>query len=202
MLDHFDLLAPIYDLVIPPPDPARLRHLLRLPTDGRMLEAGGGTGRVSSRLLPLVGTLVINDLSAPMLKEAQQKGALQPVQSYVERLPFPDGSFERVFAVDALHHFNDHDTAVGELLRVLGEGGRLVIEEPDIRRFPVKIVALLEKLALMNSHFLSEDKILALVASHGYEAQIGCLSDFATCVVVDKGPQERPRSEESRERGS
>ena len=202
MLDHFDLLAPIYDLVIPPPDPARLRHLLRLPTDGRMLEAGGGTGRVSSRLLPLVGTLVINDLSAPMLKEAQQKGALQPVQSYVERLPFPDGSFERVFAVDALHHFNDHDTAVGELLRVLGEGGRLVIEEPDIRRFPVKVVALLEKLALMNSHFLSEDKILALVASHGYEAQIGCLSDFATCVVVDKGPQERPRSEESRERGS
>jgi len=137
-----------------------------------------------------------------MRKEAQQKGALQPVQSYVERLPFPDGSFERVFAVDALHHFNDHDTAVGELLRVLGEGGRLVIEEPDIRRFPVKIVALLEKLALMNSHFLSEDKILALVASHGYEAQIGCLSDFATCVVVDKGPQERPRSEESRERGS
>lgn len=187
MLDHFDLLAPIYDLVIPPPDPARLRHLLRLPTEGRMLEAGGGTGRVSSRLLPLVGTLVVNDLSAPMLKEAQQKGALQPVQSYVERLPFPDGSFERVFAVDALHHFDDHNTAVGELLRVLGEGGRLVIEEPDIRRFPVKIVALLEKLALMNSHFLSEDEIRALIASHGYDAQIGCLSDFATCVVVDKG---------------
>jgi len=186
MLDHFDLLAPIYDLVIPPPDPTRLRHLLRLPTQGRMLEAGGGTGRVSSLLLPLVGTLVINDLSAPMLKEAQQKGALHPVQSYVERLPFPDESFDRVFAVDAFHHFDDHRTAVGELLRVLRSDGRLVIEEPDIRRFPVKIVALLEKLALMKSHFLTENEIRAMVASHGLAAQIGCISDFATCVVVDK----------------
>jgi demethylmenaquinone methyltransferase/2-methoxy-6-polyprenyl-1,4-benzoquinol methylase len=186
MLDHFDLLAPIYDLVIPPPDPARLRQLLRLPTEGLMLEAGGGTGRVSSLLVPLVGTLVINDLSAPMLKEAQRKGPLHPVQSYVERLPFPDVSFDRVFAVDALHHFDDHHAAVGELLRVLRPGGRLVIEEPDIRRFPVKLIALLEKLALMNSHFLPAERIRSLVASQGLDAQIGCISDFATCVVVDK----------------
>ena len=186
MLDHFDLLAPIYDWVIPPPDPERLRRLLRLPITGTMLEAGGGTGRVSSRLASLVGTLVINDLSAPMLREAQQKGPLRPVQSYVERLPFPDASFDRVFAVDALHHFDDHRAAVGELLRVLRSGGRLVIEEPDIRRFPVKIVALLEKLALMNSHFLSDDEIRSLVESFGLAPQVGCLSDFATCVVVDK----------------
>jgi demethylmenaquinone methyltransferase/2-methoxy-6-polyprenyl-1,4-benzoquinol methylase len=186
LLDHFDLLAPIYDIVIPPPDPVRLRRLLRLPTEGRMLEAGGGTGRVSSRLTPLVGTLVINDLSAPMLKEAQRKGMLHPVQSYVERLPFPDGSFDRVFAVDALHHFDDHHKAVGELLRVLRLKGRLVIEEPDIKRWPVKLIALLEKLTLMHSHFLPAERIRALVASHGLDAQIGCISDFATCIVVDK----------------
>ncbi|MFO7741869.1 MAG: class I SAM-dependent methyltransferase [Anaerolineae bacterium] len=186
MIDHFDFLAPIYDIVIPPADPARLRDLLRLPTRGRVLEAGGGTGRVSSRLLPLVGTLVINDLSRPMLQQAQAKGALLPVQSYVERLPFPDASFDRVFAVDALHHFDDHHAAVGELLRVLVPGGRLVIEEPDIKRFPVKVIALFEKLALMRSHFLTEEQIRALVASHGLQARAGCLSDFATCVVVDK----------------
>ncbi|MFW6135497.1 MAG: class I SAM-dependent methyltransferase [Chloroflexota bacterium] len=186
MLDHFDFLAPIYDIVIPPADPARLRELLRLPTQGRVLEAGGGTGRVSSRLLPMVGTLVINDLSRPMLKQAQPKGALLPVQSYVEQLPFPDASFSRVLAVDALHHFHDRHAAIGELLRVLEPGGRLVIEEPDIKRLPVKMIALLEKIALMGSHFLSEEEIRALVASQGFEAEIGCLSDFATCVVVDK----------------
>jgi ubiquinone/menaquinone biosynthesis C-methylase UbiE len=187
MFGHFDLLAPIYDLVIPPPDPLRLRELLRLPTRGRVLEAGGGTGRVSSDLAPLVGTLVVNDLSRPMLKQAQGKGPLNPVQSTVERLPFPDASFDRVFAVDALHHFGDHQAAIGELLRVLRPAGRMVIEEPDIRRFPVKLIALLEKLALMNSHFRTAEQIHALVTSHGAQAQIGCMSDYATCVVVDKG---------------
>jgi demethylmenaquinone methyltransferase/2-methoxy-6-polyprenyl-1,4-benzoquinol methylase len=186
MLDHFDLLAPIYDRVIPPPDPVRLRRLLRLPTEGRVLEAGGGTGRVSSTLLPLVGTLVINDLSQPMLEQARSKGLLHPVRSYVERLPFADASFDRVFAVDAFHHFSDHHAAIGELLRILKPSGRLVIEEPDIKRFSVKLIALLEKLALMNSHFLSGEEIRALVASHGLQAEIGCISDFATCVVVDK----------------
>jgi demethylmenaquinone methyltransferase/2-methoxy-6-polyprenyl-1,4-benzoquinol methylase len=186
MFDHFDLLAPIYDLVIPPPDPVRLRRLLRLPTQGRALEAGGGTGRVSSELIPLVGTLVVSDLSRPMLRQAHRKGALRPVQSYVERLPFPDASFDRVFAIDALHHFSDHHAAIGELLRVLRPAGRLVIEEPDIKRFSVKLIALVEKLALMNSHFLTGEQIRALVASHGLQAQLGCMTEFATCVVVDK----------------
>lgn len=186
MIDHFDFLAPIYDRVIPAPDPERLRDMLRLPTPGRVLEAGGGTGRVSFEMIPMVGTLVINDLSRPMLRKAQAKGALRPVQSYVERLPFADACFSRVFAVDAFHHFDDHRTAIRELLRVLQPKGRLVIEEPDIGRFPVKIVALLEKLALMNSHFLSAEEIRALVAAEGLQAHTGCLSDFSTCVIVDK----------------
>jgi demethylmenaquinone methyltransferase/2-methoxy-6-polyprenyl-1,4-benzoquinol methylase len=151
-----------------------------------VLEAGGGTGRVSSLLIPLVGTLVINDLSQPMLKQARDKGSLHPVQSTVEQLPFPDARFDRVFAVDALHHFSDHQAAIGELLRVLRPAGRMVIEEPDIKRFPVKLIALLEKLALMNSHFLTAEEIRALVTSQGVHAQIGCISDFATCVIVDK----------------
>jgi demethylmenaquinone methyltransferase/2-methoxy-6-polyprenyl-1,4-benzoquinol methylase len=186
MFDHFDLLAPIYDRVIPPPDPVRLRTLLRLPTQGRVLEAGGGTGRVSSDLVPLVGKLVINDLSRPMLNQARRKASLQPVQSTVEQLPFPNASFDRVFAVDALHHFSDHRAAIGELLRVLRPGGRMVIEEPDIKRLPVKLIALLEKLALMNSRFLTAEQIHALVASQGVQPQIGCMSDYATCIVVDK----------------
>jgi len=151
-----------------------------------MLEAGGGTGRVASLLAPLVGSLVLNDLSAPMLQEAKEKGTLHPVQSYVERLPFPDHCFCRVLAVDAFHHFDNHRAAIRELLRVLEPGGRLVIEEPDINRLPVKVVALLEKLALMRSHFFSAEHIQALVREHGVEAQISCIRDYAACVVVDK----------------
>ena len=45
------------------------------------------------------------------------------------------------------------------MFRVLRTGGVLVIEEPDIRTFGVKLIALAEKLLLMRSHFLAPDKI-------------------------------------------
>jgi hypothetical protein len=32
MIDHFGILAPLYDRLIPPADPAQLRERLRLPT--------------------------------------------------------------------------------------------------------------------------------------------------------------------------
>ena len=79
MLDHFGFLAPFYDRVIGPPDPARLLELLRLPVTGRLLDAGGGTGRVSSQLRPYVDALFISDLSAKMLQETREKGCVAPL---------------------------------------------------------------------------------------------------------------------------
>ncbi len=38
----------------------------------------------------------------------------------------------------------------------------LVIEEPDIRTFGVKLIALAEKLLLMRSHFLAPEEITNL----------------------------------------
>ncbi len=61
--------------------------------------------------------------------------------------------------VDALHHVSDYRMTAKELWRVLKSGGCIVIEEPDIRTFPVKIIAAVEKLALMRSNFKSPQNI-------------------------------------------
>ena len=186
MIDHFGVLAPLYDRIIPPPDPDHLRERLRLPATGRLLDAGGGTGRVSSQLRHLVDEVIISDLSASMLKQAQVKGKIHPAQAHAERLPFPDASFDRVLVVDALHHFCDQRRAIGDLLRVLKPGGRLVIEEPDIHRLIVKLVALGEKIALMRSRFYSAEQIRDMVAGHGLSAAIERDNQFSAWVSVDK----------------
>lgn len=182
---HFDWLAPIYDRVISQPEPDKLRQLLGLPA-GRLLEAGGGTGRIAAMLAPLVNTLVLSDRSRPMLQQARRKGDIQTVASFTERLPFPSDSFDAVLVVDALHHFTHQAQAVAELVRVLKPGGRLVIEEPDIARFAVKLVALAEKLALMGSHFHSAAQIKAMVTACGASARIESDGGFAVWIVADK----------------
>jgi demethylmenaquinone methyltransferase/2-methoxy-6-polyprenyl-1,4-benzoquinol methylase len=69
MLDHFDLIASIYDWLIGPTDTERLQQLLKLPTDRWLLDGGGGTGRVSSHLNGRTGHIVVSDLSHHMLRK-------------------------------------------------------------------------------------------------------------------------------------
>jgi demethylmenaquinone methyltransferase/2-methoxy-6-polyprenyl-1,4-benzoquinol methylase len=97
-----------------------------------------------------------------MLKQASAKSGLESVCSYSEALPFPDESFERVIMVDALHHVHHQSRSVLELWRVVKPGGLILVEEPDIHTLAVKVVAVAEKLALMRSHFLSPEAIVAL----------------------------------------
>jgi len=172
LLDHFSFLAPFYDRVISAPDPSPLLELLLPGTSGWLLDAGGGTGRIAAALGPDFERIVIADGSLPMLGQALAKGCCAAVAGYTERLPFGDGAFERVIVVDAYHHLADQGASLRELWRVLAPGGRMVIEEPDIARFAVKLVALAEKLALMRSNFVRVERIAADLEALGAEARI------------------------------
>ena len=158
--DHFDFIAPVYARVTYSSS-EKMRELAGLPVKGRLLDIGGGTGRVASALLDDLDEVVIADVSMGMLKQTH-RSMLRPVCSYSESLPFPDDFFERVIMVDALHHVINQPASAREMLRVLKPGGRIVIEEPDINTFAVKLIALAEKLLLMRSHFLSPLQITSL----------------------------------------
>jgi ubiquinone/menaquinone biosynthesis C-methylase UbiE len=186
MFDHFNLLAPFYERLIAAPDSSRLQALLDLPVTGRLLDAGGGTGRVSSLLRPYINEVYLTDTSFGMLRQAKQKKYLTVSLARAENLPFADGMFDRVLVVDALHHFFNQEIAIKELLRVLKTGGRLVIEEPDLHRFQVKLIALAEKVALLRSHFYSPEKIATFVSNQGYEARIERDNRISAWIVVDK----------------
>jgi demethylmenaquinone methyltransferase/2-methoxy-6-polyprenyl-1,4-benzoquinol methylase len=160
VFDHFAAIAPIYARVTYS-KVAVMRELAELPVSGRLLDVGGGTGRVSSALRDLVDEVMVADVSFGMLKETS-RALLAPVCSGSESLPFADNSFERVIMVDAMHHVIHHADSAREMFRVLKPGGLLVIEEPDIRTFGTKLIALAEKMLLMRSHFLAPDQIMEL----------------------------------------
>ena len=161
--DHFAAIAPLYARVTYSKTNI-LREVAVLPVKGKLLDVGGGTGRVSSAIRDLVDEVVVADISFGMLDKAD-RASLKPVRGGSESLPFADSSFERVIIVDALHHVIQHAESANEMFRVLKPGGILIIEEPDIRTFGVKLIALAEKLLLMRSHFLAPNEIVKLFPS-------------------------------------
>ncbi len=187
MLDHFSLAAPFYDRVLRFLDPAILQQHLRLPIAGRLLDAGGGTGRVAQYLAGLAAQIVVTDTSAGMLQQAAAKNGLTVVQAQAERLPFPDAAFERIVVVDAFHHFADQRAAVRELWRVLAPGGRMVIEEPNIDTRHVKLVALAERLVLMRSRFHSPNDMANMIRQVGGQIEVFDDHAFNVWLTADKG---------------
>lgn len=185
LLDHFDILAPFYDRIITVPDTSQLVDLLSLPIHGRLLDVGGGTGRISQTLIDKTSEVIIVDLSINMLLQATDKGKLARICSYSESLPFEEGVFDRIIMVDALHHVINQENTATELWRVLKPGGKLVIEEPDVSKLIVKFIALAEKAALMRSKFLPPEKIAALFPAGLSENKIFRQS-INSWVVVEK----------------
>ncbi len=187
LLDHFGFLAPFYDRLIKPKAPDTLWNLAKLPTDGILLDAGGGTGRVAQFMVEKAAGVILADLSLEMMLQAGKQPGYDRVCSHTEGFPFPDSSFTRIIMVDALHHVCDQPQTARELWRVLAPGGIVVIEEPDLRTFAVRVVAIAEKLALMRSRFLSPPDIAALFDFPSAEARIETEIDgFNAWVIIQK----------------
>lgn len=179
--DHFSFIAPIYARATYSKMDV-MREVASLPVSGKLLDVGGGTGRVASAIREYVDEIIIADVSFGMLTHSPRSN-FRPVCGGSESLPFADNSFERVIMVDALHHVIDHAHSAREMFRVLKPGGVLVIEEPDIRTFGVKLIALAEKLLLMRSHFLAPDSIVKLFVDGEKEVKS---ADGTAWVIIKK----------------
>lgn len=183
--DHFDILAPFYEHLFHSAPDEEFLNLAASETGALVLDAAGGTGRVAQHLSAAGARVVIQDSSQQMLRQAASKDSLAPARSCVEQLPFAGEVFTRIVMVDAFHHVSDQAVTARELYRVLAPGGRLVIEEPDIRALLVKFIAVGEKLLLMRSHFLHGEKIAALFHPLGGQVEVR-RSNHTVRVVIEK----------------
>lgn len=182
-IDHFDLISPLYDLIFGRRIDHEIVEFADVHDEDTLLDVGGGTGRVSVLFKSRVKNVFIADSSMNMLREAQKKG-LVTTNSNSEKLPFADRSIDRIIIVDALHHVKNQKKTLAEMWRVLAEEGKIIIEEPDINNFFVKLIALGEKIMLMRSRFISPDRIVRIgnFASNG-EVEIKRQNGIAWIII-------------------
>jgi len=93
-----------------------------------VLDLGCGKGRFARRLEDAGARVVGFDLSARMLAEAD---GLDRVRGSARALPFGDGTFDAVVAVEVFEHVEDVAVAIAEARRVLKDGGRLIVVDKN-----------------------------------------------------------------------
>jgi ubiquinone/menaquinone biosynthesis C-methylase UbiE len=95
-----------------------------------VLEVGCGTGHwleCSAKALAERSVLIGLDPSAGMLARAHAATpTARLVRARAEALPWRDATFDRIFCVNALHHFTDRARFFAEARRVLKPGGGLL----------------------------------------------------------------------------
>jgi SAM-dependent methyltransferase len=101
----------------------------------RVLDVAGGDGYWAGQARRRGADAVAIDIAGPKLRRgARLAHAPALVLGDALRLPFPDGSFDRVMSICAIEHFDDGPQALSEMARVLAPGGELVMSADTLSR--------------------------------------------------------------------
>jgi SAM-dependent methyltransferase len=117
-------------------------HLLGLRPGDRVLDLGCGGGRHAFEAARRGAVVTAVDLDLAELKDVRgqtgamvvageiPEGTVAAVNGDALRLPFADGTFDRIIASEVMEHIPDDAGAAAELTRVLRPGGTMAVTVP------------------------------------------------------------------------
>jgi len=137
-----------------------------------VLDLGAGTGIMSEFAYACREDLqfVAVDPAGGMLKYSA--GYIETHMANAEALPFEEKRFEVILVGEALHHFNDVDKSLQEMVRVLKKEGRLFIYEFDASTFMGKSICRVEKILGEPGNFFTPQVLKQILESHGFLVDI------------------------------
>lgn len=115
--------------------------------DGRVLDAGCGTGEKAIRLARFGYRVVGIDYAPVAIDEARdrvvhagQTAAVRLMRGDLTTLPFPDASFDAVVIWGVLMHVPELERAIAELCRVLKPAGKIVVYDAHASSLDVRLL--------------------------------------------------------------
>jgi len=114
------------------------------PFSGNILEAGTGKGYFTLALARLGFHFTSFDIAAAEQQYARWNLAYYGLSGYVrfdvanlKCLPYPDGSYDVIFAMNMIHHLSSVEPACNELVRILSPTGKLILSDFSTQGFAI-----------------------------------------------------------------
>lgn len=146
----------------------------------RILDVACGTGVVAFQLAKAAKEVVGLDLTGEMLQKARKERHDRGVVNVhfelgeAEALPFKDNQFDASVCRMSIHHFDDPQQALDEMVRVTRPHGRIVIADivTSSEQQDAKLHNAIERLRdPSHVRMLSRDELLNLITTCGLEIE-------------------------------
>lgn len=159
------------------------RTRAHLPPDGRVLELGCGTGTTALKLADATGEIVASDLSAEMIRIAQDKAAAQGAANVTfvraDADAPPDGQYDAVLAFNLLHLLPDPEAALTGIAEKVKPGGYFISKTPCLAgseislKFRVLLWLIVPVMQVLGKaprfHRMSIDRLEQAIAAAGFD---------------------------------
>ena len=134
VMRHYDRMAAIYDLQYREEQDAKIRaalESLHLERDSLILDAGCGTGILLDHLRGSTTVIVGVDISLEALRRALKRPSFSDkvnlVRADVDYMPFPDRTFDNVFAVTLIQNVPNPEVTLKEIRRISKPDATIVV---------------------------------------------------------------------------
>lgn len=117
---------------------------LDLKGNETVLDIGGGTGYIASKISPKCNKVLVLDESKKMLSKVKKMDNIIPMVGDATAITLDSGSVDVVLLTDVVHHIENQDALIREINRVLRTHGKILILDFERSHWKTKVIRFFE----------------------------------------------------------
>lgn len=136
----------------------------------RIVEIGCATGGLLARLQEAGCTRLTGlDPSPECARSVRERYGIEALTGSIADLPRTGRRFDFAILLGVLEHLRDVDVCLSHIREVLDPDGRILVDVPDVTRFPDFADAPFQEFSIEHINFLSPVSLRNLLAGNGFE---------------------------------